>query len=278
MDMRIEYRPPSLSYNRFYEVEVQCFPDEPLGPEEFAGVLARDFWAAYDSESLVGYSYLICKPEVTWLARLGVATSHRKRGIATRLLETMIAYCRSNGPADMMLYTQSTNRPALRLYERFDFKPIDGAYQFVLSDPQERLSTEEGRIQAIPVVEIPRPEWPPLPREWGDLAETHSPPKRYVLLFRDRGGKTLGYCRLDPGFPGCFPLVLERPLENLASALEALHPYLRPEKDILKLTFSSDELADACRALGLGLNYNLVKMLRPGDVPLNRCVGSGPSD
>jgi hypothetical protein len=92
----------------------------------------------------------------------------------------------------------------------------------------------------------------------------HEPPDQYVFILRGQSSANRGYCRLSPRFPGCFPFVVDRPSTDLPAALWALRGFLLPEKDVLKLTFSDDTLADACTKLGLKLNYKLLKMLRPG--------------
>lgn len=54
----------------------------------------------------------------------------------------------------------------------------------------------------------------------------------------------------------------ESSCQFVLSVLRALTPYLRPDKEILKLTFWDPEMADACRTAGLRLNYELIKMHR----------------
>jgi hypothetical protein len=59
--------------------------------------------------------------------------------------------------------------------------------------------------------------------------------------------------------------VIKRPLVNLLPVLQALRWYQLPGKEELMLTFSGDELAEACKQLGLKLNYQLYKMVRQGE-------------
>ena len=95
----------------------------------------------------------------------------------------------------------------------------------------------------------------------------HQPPDAYVLIFR-KGGQTVRYCRLSPGFPGCFPFVVDSPTERLLAVLRALVPYRRPEKAILKLTFWDSAVAQACRRAGLRLDYELLRSCpKPGAAP-----------
>ncbi len=268
MAVRIEYQPAGLTFDEFHRVDEDCFPDEPVSPESFTKVMGHDLWAAYDGESLVGFSYVVRKADVAWLARIGTASSHRRRGVGTNMLQTVIDHCRRIGLPDVMLYVQSDNPTAIRLYESFSFRITDSAYQFILSIPDLascRPRRPAERITAIPITELDPPSLPHFPCEWTDIATMHEPPEQYVFVFRDQSSANRGYCRLSPRFPGCFPFVLHRPSTDLPAALLALRDFLLPEKEILKLTFWDESLADACTALGLRLNYKLFKMLRPGD-------------
>jgi len=272
MAVRIEYRPACLTFEEFHRVDGECFPAEPIAPENFCTFMADDFWAAYDGDSLVAFSYVVRKPDVAWISRIATSTAYRNQGIATELMRTMIHHCFEIGLSDMILYVQSDNIAAIRLYEHFGFRTVETGYQFILSVPRLLRPPPDnvaGSITAVPITDVDGSFVPQWPREWSNIADTHRPPERYVLVFRDESGAYRGYGRLTPRFPGCFPFVVDRPSTYLTGALHALRDFLLPEKDILKLTFSDDALADACAELRLKLNYRLFKMLRPagnGDV------------
>lgn len=111
------------------------------------------------------------------------------------------------------------------------------------------------------MIDVPERLRPTFPPQWSDLVARHSPPDSYTLLFRVEGSeRSIGYCRLSPDFPGCFPFVLAVPGGNLAAALVALGPYLLPQHRILRLTLAGAEIAQACDDLGFSLNYRLFKM------------------
>ena len=269
MAVRIEYRPVYLTFEEFHRVDGECFPGEPIAPEGFSSLMADDFWAAYDGDCLVAFGYVVRKPDVAWISRIATSTAYRSQGIATKLMRAMIHHCFEIGLSEMMLYVQSGNIAAIRLYERFGFRTVESAYQFVLSRPRlpRRLADGVvGRIAAVPITDVDGSFVPQWPREWSNIADTHRPPERYVLVFRDEPGTYRGYCRLVPRFPGCFPFVVDRPATYLAGVLHSLRDFLLPEKDVLKLTFSDDALAEVCVELGLKLNYRLFKMLRPAGV------------
>ncbi len=48
--------------------------------------------------------------------------SHRRRGVARRLVETMIEWCRARGMASVSLHASADGRP---LYERLGFEPTN---------------------------------------------------------------------------------------------------------------------------------------------------------
>lgn len=52
-----------------------------------------------------------------WINELGVAPSHRRRGIATLLLEAMLAHGRALGCTEAWLGTERDNLAARRVYE-----------------------------------------------------------------------------------------------------------------------------------------------------------------
>lgn len=266
MKLRIQYRPSTLSFDEFHPLDLQCFPRELIRPETFAGTVSKDFWAAYEGNSLVGFSYLTRKPDVAWISRIGIAADHRRRGIGSQLMRAMMEHCRRLGLEDLLLYVQCDNEAAIHMYDHLDFGVAESAYQFVLPDAR-RLSWRPSSVSitAAPIVDLPKRLWPSFPREWVNIADSHDPPDQYVLIFVDDTDAVCGYCKLSPGFPGCFPFVVEQPARNLGPILASLSEYLLPNKDELKLTFSADDTANACDELGLKLNYRLHKMIRPAD-------------
>jgi ribosomal protein S18 acetylase RimI-like enzyme len=272
--VRIEYKPTALAFDEYHRLDGECFPSEPTDAQSFADALAHDFWAAWDGSTLVGFASVVRRSGLSLLSRIATAKTHRRRGVAAALMQAALEHCQQVGLPDTILYVMSDNLAALRLYERFGFRPVGSAWQFVLADPREdrkkevaarvawkTAGTHPSRIVATPISDMPQAAWPRFPEEWADLAQMHSPPRTYVFVFR-QGETTAGYARLNPDFPGCFPFVVERPLANLMPAVASLRTYLLPGKSILKLTITEPQVAEACRRAGLQLNYELLKMMR----------------
>jgi len=261
LTIRIEYQPP-LPVEQVRIIDAECFPHEPMDAQAVADAMQQDFWAAWVDDTLAGFAYMLRRPDVSWLSRIGTAAAHRRRGVATALMKAVLEHCSRIGLPEIMLYVQTDNPAAIRLYQRFGFRAVESTYQFVLSNPQDRLK-EEGTagIVAVPIDEVPESSLPSFPREWALIAGIHRPPHTYVLIFRD-GAESIGYCRLNPDFPGGFPFVLDRPSERLMPALCSMKDYLRSDKLVLKLTVWDSAVAEACKRAGLRLNYELLKMYR----------------
>ena len=104
-------------------VAVDVF-DHPLVPEQTARFLAdpSHFIAvAIDDGSVIGMGtaneYLHPdKPVQFWVQEMGVAPSHQRRGIGSRLLEMLLDVARQRGHAEAWLGTENDNVPARALY------------------------------------------------------------------------------------------------------------------------------------------------------------------
>ena len=265
MALRIEYKPPALSFAQFHTVDAECFPDEPVDSPTLEAFLRQDLWAAWDSTQLVGYCAFHRKPTLIWLRRLAVTQSHRRQGIGRSLMTEAVERGRQIGIPNMMLYVQEGNDPAMRLYESFGFRKVATTCQYIVPISTLHKLTQGYSgvlLQAQTIDQVPPEAMPPLPEEWADIARVHDPPNQYVFVFRDSAGSIVGYTRLTPGFPGCFPFFISEPGHNLIGALRVLEAYLLPEKDVLKLTFTDSALEAKCSSLGFQLNYRLFRMNR----------------
>jgi ribosomal-protein-alanine N-acetyltransferase len=254
--------PRGLSFEAFHALDAECFPEEPLDRQTFETYLRDAFWTAYCRDALVGYCCVVVKPSLGWIRRLGVAASSRRQGIGKQLLHNALDYCIGADLNEVILYVRSDNTPALQLYESCGFKRVETTYQYVLATAKLRGDRSIPGITVRPITEIVDEDMPPLEPQWSDLRSLHKPPQQYAFIFQDRTGRNIGYCRLTPSFPGCFPFVISEPSLNLISVLLGFKEYLLPEKEILKLTFQDDRLATACQSEGMDLNYTLFKMSR----------------
>jgi ribosomal-protein-alanine N-acetyltransferase len=76
--------------------------------------------AALEAQTLAGY--LVCSryDQVWHLMNIAVDPSHRRRGLAMRLLEAMLE--RAGPDASYTLEVRTSNAPAIALYERYGFR------------------------------------------------------------------------------------------------------------------------------------------------------------
>ena len=76
---------------------------------------------ALDGERVVGMASAVHyvhpdKAPVLWVNEVGVAPTHRRRGIATQLLGVLVNHGRSLGCTEAWLGTEASNAPARALY------------------------------------------------------------------------------------------------------------------------------------------------------------------
>lgn len=265
MSDRIVYQPSSKYIKDLITLEIQCFPDEPLDEEAFSSMITNEFWIALNEDNLIGYGYLKVKPELAWIARIGVAPRERSRGIGARLMDMMLRRCEEIPRETIILYVQQDNPAAIHLYRKFNFDITEESFQYIVESAWihvQRDSGMEQQLKVSPITEVPLRIRPVFSGQWSNLAELHDPPKTYVFVFIHETIGTIGYCRLSPEFPGCFPFELQSPSTMLASVLGALEPYLSRNYPILKLTFADPGIAHACDTLDFRLNYRLYMMTR----------------
>jgi ribosomal protein S18 acetylase RimI-like enzyme len=97
-------------------------PVEQRWLREFLGDARHHMTVALDRGLVVGmvsavdYVHPDKAPQL-WINEVGVAPSHRRRGIARLLLDAMLAHGRALGCTEAWLGTEETNLPARRLYE-----------------------------------------------------------------------------------------------------------------------------------------------------------------
>ena len=122
--MTIEYRLLGLEDIAILDAVADDVFDHPLIPEQTARFLAdRSHFivVAIDDGSVVGIGtaneYLHPdKPVQFWVQEMGVAPSHQRRGIGSRLLEMLLDIARERGHAEAWLGTENDNTPARALY------------------------------------------------------------------------------------------------------------------------------------------------------------------
>jgi aminoglycoside 3-N-acetyltransferase I len=113
----------------------------PLAPEAAARLLAdgrTHLWVAFEGEEPVGMllAYELLRwhgdPSLVHVYELGVAPSHRRRGIATALWDTLRAALPGR---EVYLFAEQSNEPARAFYASVG-----------LAEPDERVTEYDGRL------------------------------------------------------------------------------------------------------------------------------------
>jgi ribosomal-protein-alanine N-acetyltransferase len=125
---RLEFRRLELrDLNAIEAIERASYPT-PWSRSMFAGELAKPSslsLGAFDSESAELLGYLIISRYVdAWhVMNVAVAPDHRRRKIATMLLDHLFELTAGEGRRGYTLEVRVSNDVAIRLYERAGFKP-----------------------------------------------------------------------------------------------------------------------------------------------------------
>jgi ribosomal-protein-alanine N-acetyltransferase len=127
-DNRLEFRRLELrDLNAIEEIERASYKT-PWSRSMFAGELAKPSslsLGAFDSETgdLLGYLIISRYVDAWHVMNVAVAPDHRRRKIATLLLEQLFEQTAGAGHRGYTLEVRVSNDVAIRLYERAGFKP-----------------------------------------------------------------------------------------------------------------------------------------------------------
>jgi ribosomal-protein-alanine N-acetyltransferase len=123
----IEYRKLKLrDLNAIEEIERSSYPT-PWSRSMFAGELAKPSsicLGAIDTEGneLVGYLIISRYVDAWHVMNVAVAESHRRRGVATGLMQRLFEETSRDGRRGYTLEVRISNDAAIHLYEQLGFK------------------------------------------------------------------------------------------------------------------------------------------------------------
>jgi putative acetyltransferase len=103
------------------------------------------FWTVWDAGILAGCGALKeLDPQHAEIKSMRTASSHRRQGVATQLLEHMLAEAKQRGYTRLSLETGSMEffRPARALYTSFGFEPCPPFADYI-ADPNSVFMTKE---------------------------------------------------------------------------------------------------------------------------------------
>jgi ribosomal-protein-alanine N-acetyltransferase len=105
-------------------IEQRSYPT-PWSRSMFAGELAKPSSiciGAFDSENLAGYLIISRYVDAWHVMNIAVSPEHRRRGIATTMLDRLFELTAGDGRRGYTLEVRVSNADAIRLYERVGFK------------------------------------------------------------------------------------------------------------------------------------------------------------
>ena len=108
------------------ELEKLCFSD-PWSENSVRSELTNplSLWiVALDGEQVVGYVGSQSVLGESDMMNIAVSTDHRGRGIATELVQVLIAQLRQNGNYQLTLEVRASNVPAINLYNKLGFVQV----------------------------------------------------------------------------------------------------------------------------------------------------------
>jgi [ribosomal protein S18]-alanine N-acetyltransferase len=118
--------------------------------------------AAVEAEAGGGHEtvrgHLICsRHDAVWhIMNIAVHPEHRRRGIARALMDELLARLPEGDRAQLTLEVRESNRPALAMYETYDFKPAGVRRRYYQDNGEDALilwrtpGTLKGNLDDVP--------------------------------------------------------------------------------------------------------------------------------
>ena len=107
-------------------IESASYP-EPWDEATFRSFLANPSAVCLvlvDGPGIIGYALGLTSLAMSQLLSIAVLPARRGSGLATQLLDALVAECRDRGASCMRLEVRSANRSARRLYDTYGFSMI----------------------------------------------------------------------------------------------------------------------------------------------------------
>jgi ribosomal-protein-alanine N-acetyltransferase len=109
-----------------FELEESLFAGEEWSRDQFYSELAlvpasRMYWVALHDKRVIGYFGEMIVDDFADIATVALAPEYRRQGIATRMVDTMIAEAVRRGATRMLLEVRTDNTAAIALYKKLGF-------------------------------------------------------------------------------------------------------------------------------------------------------------
>ena len=103
--------------------------------QELTNPVARYLVAEIDNK-VIGFIGTWIVLDESHITNIAVHPNHRKQGIASKLVEELLYYCKTQGCISYTLEVRSSNKAAKSLYEKYNFKQ-DGVRKGYYEDNKE---------------------------------------------------------------------------------------------------------------------------------------------
>jgi len=109
-----------------FAMEEALFAGEEWSRDQFYSELAlmpesRMYWVALHDKRVIGYFGEMIVDDFADIATVAIAPEFRRRGIATRMIDIMIAEAVRRGATRMLLEVRVDNTAAIALYKKYGF-------------------------------------------------------------------------------------------------------------------------------------------------------------
>jgi ribosomal-protein-alanine N-acetyltransferase len=107
----------------------------------------NDIFLVFEEQDILGYLIAVCcsKNIRATIMKMGVHPEHRRRGIATTLLNEVLEILKGKKIVDVCLNVEIIRTPAIALYEKFGFKII----QTIRMDYEDDLADDAFYIMKL---------------------------------------------------------------------------------------------------------------------------------
>ena len=258
MNPNISKNPTNLTYAEFCELNDICFPHEPVVETGFNEFISAHFWTVRIDDSLIGYSVISRGSRTPYIRRLGIHPEYRRSGLATKLMELMIAKAQEEDVEQVFALVEQDNHAVINLNSKFGFEICGKSVNFSINVG----SPKESVYRAVPCAEY---EWNYTdirePESLSTLARKHHPPDSLVLVLLARE-RPIGYTRFCPDYPGCSPFVLFQELDAIQEIVDSLDEYVLSSKRRIGITTGDQHAVTSLQRAGTHVNYKLFEMVK----------------
>ncbi len=249
-------------WEAFEVLDQASFPDDRIIEKFYMLRIENEgCFGLFANDQLVGQLIIaLFGDDAGHIGRVAVAPEYRGEGYGSVLMKYAIEWFKQRGGVNTIhLYTPQDNYTAQGLYKKFGFAVAGTTWHHIV--PRSSLNpTGRYTCQEIREDEIERvgEKYPALPA--GQIRRFLTDERFHVMTLKDNNGDIIGACRFTPGFPGCFPYLMDTP-EAFDDFLAGLEPFSLPKFDHVRITYTDmPEVAKMCDARGYTLHHKLFKL------------------